>query len=158
MVAEVFAGIGAIKTAFDIAKGLKDIDDAASRNAAVIELQEKILTAQTAQSTLIERIRELEKEVAGFETWDAEKQRYRLTDFGGNTFAYALKQEAANGEPSHRICPNCYEKRHRSILQFDFRTSVGQDKYKCPSCKTEYEFGSRQQRDPHRGGYSPWGA
>ena len=45
MVGEVFAGIGALKTAFDIAKGLKDIDDATRRNAAVIELQEKILTA-----------------------------------------------------------------------------------------------------------------
>jgi hypothetical protein len=40
MVAEVFAGLGAFKTAFDIAKGLKDIDDATRRNAAVIELQE----------------------------------------------------------------------------------------------------------------------
>jgi hypothetical protein len=44
MVGEVFAGIGALKTAFDIAKGLKDIDDVARRNAAVIELQEKILS------------------------------------------------------------------------------------------------------------------
>ncbi len=50
MVAEVFAGLGAIKTAFDLAKGLKDIDDATRRNAAVIKLQEKILDAQQAQS------------------------------------------------------------------------------------------------------------
>jgi len=49
MVGEVFAGLGAIKTAFDIAKGLKDIDDAARRNAAVIELQQKI-TRRTAGS------------------------------------------------------------------------------------------------------------
>jgi len=35
---------------FDIAKGLKDIDDAARRNAAVIELQERILSAQQSQS------------------------------------------------------------------------------------------------------------
>ena len=73
--AEVYAGLGAIKTAFDIAKGLKDIDDATRRNAAVIELQEKVLSAQQAQSALIDRIGELEKEVAGFEKWDAEKER-----------------------------------------------------------------------------------
>jgi Staphylococcal nuclease homologue len=42
---------------------LKDIDDATRRNAAVIELQEKILDAQQAQSALIEKARELEKEV-----------------------------------------------------------------------------------------------
>src|SRR5262249_3392802 len=58
MVGEVFAGLGAIKTAFDIAKGLKDIDDAARRNAAVIELQEKILAAQQEQMALVERITE----------------------------------------------------------------------------------------------------
>jgi hypothetical protein len=50
MAGEIFAGLSAIKTAFDIAKGLKDIDDATRRNAAVIELQEKILAAQEAIS------------------------------------------------------------------------------------------------------------
>ena len=74
MVAEVFAGLGALKTAFDIAKGLKDIDDAARRNAAVIELQERILSAQQSQSALVERVHDLEKEVAGFEQWEAEKR------------------------------------------------------------------------------------
>ena len=59
MVAEVFAGVSALKTAFDIAKGLKDIDDAARRNAAVIELQEKILSAQHAESELTETVSEL---------------------------------------------------------------------------------------------------
>ncbi len=64
MVAEVFAGLSTIKTAFDIAKGLKDIDDVAHRNAAIIELQEKILTAQAAQATLVETVGELKKRVA----------------------------------------------------------------------------------------------
>ncbi len=130
MVAEVFAGLGALKSAFDIAKGLKDIDNAARRNAAVIELQEKILAAQSAQSDLVELIRELEQKVASFERWEAEKKRYKLTDFGGGTFAYLLKPEATNGEPSHRICAQCYQKSEKSILQFLHR-SYGQDYFKC---------------------------
>ena len=60
MVAEVFAGLGAIKTALDIAKGLKDISDAAARDVAVVELTEKILAAREAQSTLLDRVSELE--------------------------------------------------------------------------------------------------
>ena len=56
MVGEAIAGLSAIKTAFDIARGLKDINDATIRNSAIIELQEKILAAQQAQSTLIETI------------------------------------------------------------------------------------------------------
>src|ERR1700722_4631396 len=143
MVAEVFASVSALKTAFDIAKGLKDIDDATRRNAAVIELQEKILSAQQAQSALVDRIGELEKEVAGFEKWDAEKERYKLTDFGGNTFAYALKPEATRGEPTHRICPNCYEKRVKSILQSKGRNAYSQEIYVCVACKTEFNLGHR---------------
>ena len=154
MVAEVFAGIGALKTAFDIAKGLKDIDDTARRNAAVIELQEKILSAQSSQADLVERVRELQTQVAGFEKWDAEKKRYALTDFGGNSFAYSLKPEAANGEPSHRICPTCYEKRSKSILQFKFRSANGRDKYGCPACQHEFDFGHPQP--PQNRGAVPW--
>ena len=141
MVAEVFAGLSAIKSAFDIAKGLKDIDDTARRNAAVIELQEKILSAQQEQSALVERIRELEAQVASFEKWDTEEKRYQLTDFGGNTFAYALKPDAARGEPPHRICPTCYEKRIKSILQFRFQNARGREMYVCPACKHEFDFG-----------------
>jgi hypothetical protein len=40
MVAEIYGGLSAIKSAFDIAKGLKDIHDATLRNTAIIELQE----------------------------------------------------------------------------------------------------------------------
>jgi hypothetical protein len=117
MVGEAFAGLSAIKTAFDIAKGLKDIDDATRRNAAVIELQEKILTAQTEQLDLINRVRDLEKKVDSFETWEAEKQRYRLTQLSSGVTAYALKQGMENGEPPHFICGNCYQEHHKSILQ-----------------------------------------
>jgi len=151
MVAEVFAGLGALKTAFDIAKGLKDIDDVARRNAAVIELQERILSAQQSQSALVERVHDLEKEVAGFEKWEAEKKRYALTDFGGNSFAYALKPEASNGEPPHRICPNCYEKGQKAILQFRFRSAAtGRDRWICNGCSTEFEFGHPQPSGPAR--------
>jgi len=146
MAAEFLAGLSAVKTAFDIAKGLKEINDTATRNAAVIELQEHILTAQQAQAALVDCIRDLEKEVAGFEAWKAEKQRYKLVDYGGGTFAYELKPEAADGEPGHRICAACYQKGHKSILQFDFRTQNSQDRYECPGCQATFDLGTTQSR------------
>ncbi len=142
--AEIISGLGGLKAAFDLAKGLKDIDDATRRNAAVIELQEKILTAQQAQSSLVERVHELENKVAGFEAWDAEKKRYKLKDFGGGTFAYELQPEEARGEPTHRVCAACYQKRHLSILQFGFRGQSGDEHYDCPECKTRFRFGGRR--------------
>jgi hypothetical protein len=134
--------LGIFKTAFDIAKGLKDIDDATRRNAAVIELQEKILAAQSAQAALIEIVPKLEDEVAGFETWYAEKQRYELKEFGRGAFAYALKVDAQRGEPAHLICPTCYENHRKSLLQIEpgnhARTALGiVPARSCPVCKTK---------------------
>jgi hypothetical protein len=116
MVGEAIAGLGALKTAFDLAKGLKDIDDATRRNAAVIELQEKILGAQSAQAILIEKVGELEKEVAALKTWDADKQRYKLTELRPGVVCYTLKEGMENGEPGHRLCASCYHANHKSIL------------------------------------------
>ena len=120
MVGEVFAGLGALKTAFDIAKGLKDIDDAARRNAAVIELQEKILAAREAQSALLDRVSELEEKVVSFEKCDTEKERYELKELipASPTFAYTLKPNAQPPEKFHCICATCYQNRIKSILQF----------------------------------------
>ena len=143
MVGEVFAGLGALKTAFDIAKGLKDIDDATRRNAAVIELQEKILAAREAQSTLLDRVSELEEKVASFERWDAEKERYELkqTVSGGPAFAYALKPNAQPPEPFHCICATCYQRRIKSILQFSRSFFPSSEMgVSCPVCNTEVHF------------------
>lgn len=140
MVGEIYAGISSFKVMLDIAKGLKDISDASARYAAVIELQEKILGAQEAQTALVQKVGDLEKELAAYKNWDAEKERYKLTDFGGGTFAYGLKTEKANGEPAHRICANCYGGGLKSILQFMGHSS-GQDHFRCFRCSTDFFFG-----------------
>ena len=145
MVAEVFAGLNAFKTLFDTARSLKDMNDAVVRSAAVIELQEQILSARAQQIELIERVRELEREVAQFKTWETEKRRYKLKDFGENTFAYELKPEAANDEPEHLICPQCYQTGRKSILQFEGRHDLSKlAMYRCYSCRTQLHLGIRR--------------
>jgi len=89
---------------------------------------------------LVERIGELEKQVERFETWEVEKKRYKLTDYGGGTFAYALKPEEAQGEPPHRICAHCYENGHKAVLQFTHK-SEGRDYFECLRCKSRQAFG-----------------
>jgi hypothetical protein len=139
MVGEAIAGLGAIKSAFDLAKGLKDINDAAVRNAAVIELQERILAAQQAQSALVERVSELEKRVAGFEKWETEKEKYKLEEVHPKNYAYAIKESARGSEPSHLICATCYENRKRTILQPSSAVHLS-----CPVCKTTIQFKASQ--------------
>lgn len=136
MASELIAGLGAIKTAFDLAKGLKDIDDATRRNAAVIELQEKILSAQMAQATLIERVGDLEKEVTRFETWDTEKKKYELKELYSGFFCYILKEAEEAGEAAHAICANCYQRGSKSILQSNGEPQMFRHAWHCPACKT----------------------
>jgi hypothetical protein len=135
MVGEVYAGIGAFKAMLDTAKALKDINDATVRNSAIIELQEKILAAREAQSAALERISELEKQVAAFEAWEAEKQRYELKSLGYDSFAYMLKPEIRGSEPPHWICAHCFRNRRTAeIIQQTFLKKGEGMGYFCLSC------------------------
>lgn len=139
MVAEVYAGLSAFKAMFDMAKGLKDINDATIRNGAVIELQEQILSAQSAQSALAERVGELEKEVACLKTWNAEKKKYELKDVGSGSFVYARKEGAKPTETPHWLCTNCYEDGKKSIL---LRADIGghEKLWVCYQCKSHIDL------------------
>ena len=133
MVAEVFAGLGAIKTAFDMAKGLGNIRDAALRDRAVIELQKEILSAQATQSDLVESISEFKRRVAELESWEADKQRYELVEIGPGIVCYAIKETMRGGEPMHRICANCYAAGKKSFLQQHVRGPYF-DRFVCHTC------------------------
>jgi hypothetical protein len=134
MVGEAIVGLGALKSAFDIAKGLKDVDDAVRRNSAVIELQEKILAAREAQSALLDRVSELEAELGRFEKWEREKQRYELKSVGFGCFAYMLREGERGNDPPTWICTNCYEHGHKALMQCIMKPGRGQV-WTCPSCK-----------------------
>jgi hypothetical protein len=104
VVTEAIAGLGAIKTAFDMAKALESIHESVARDRAVIDLQKEILAAQQAQFALVERVRDLEKQVTTFENWDAEKQRYQMKDFGGGGRSPMRLKVAQKMESRPTIC------------------------------------------------------
>jgi len=145
VVAETLAGLSALKSALDMTKALKDINDATIRNAAVIELQETILAAREAQTTLMERVAGLEKQVDSFEKWDTEKDNYQLTAIYPETLAYARKPSAESSVPPHFICANCYEMRKKRILQRTDAAHVA-----CPECKVRLRFDSDEVKKFNR--------
>jgi hypothetical protein len=135
------SAIASLKTAGDIAKAMIGLHDAQAVKAKIIELQTEILSAQqsalSAQSdqfALLERMGQLEKQIAQLEAWEVETQRYQLSDVGMGRLAYTLKPETAGFEPPHSICAACFQHRKKSILQPDmdswWSTLV------CPECKT----------------------
>jgi hypothetical protein len=147
MVGEAFAALSSFKAMMDIAKGLKDLSDETTRNRVAIELQEKILAAQAAQSNLIERNRQLENELASLKSWEADKERYQLQELPPGIFVRTLKSAMAHGEPTHRLCTQCYDGGKKSILQ-SLGTLHGQERLKCHGCGAVIKAGIYQPPPP----------
>src|SRR5258708_7807147 len=96
------SAIGAVasslNTAVNIAKAMVDLRDWSAVQSKVIEFQQAILDAQSnifavneERSALIQRVSELEKEVAALKAWDAEKQNYELKRVAVGAFARVAK-------------------------------------------------------------------
>ena len=142
-IGEISAAISGLKGALDIAKSLNATAGAVAINdakiglqGAIIEAQASLLAAQEAQTANLKRIDELEARIVELDAWEGEKQRYQLTEFPTGAFAYVLKTDDAAGEPSHRICPACYQDSHKSILQTTVRHGGG-ERVECPRCETK---------------------
>jgi hypothetical protein len=156
--------LSSLKTAADMAKVVKDINDETKRRSAVIDLQSAIMNAQSnaiaaqvEQHALLKQIATLEAKIASFDSWNSGLDRYKLTDFGDGTFAYEMKPESANAEPPHKLCANCVPKRTKSILQFGHRSADGRDLYKCYNCGTDVYLGVKKESSFRRAGsQSAW--
>lgn len=118
------AAVTSLRIAGDIAKGLVSLHTMAEVQAKAIELNQSIIEAQhrifeanAAQTALVERVRDLESQVARMKDWDAQKQRYKLKHPQNAGLVYALQKAMSNGEPPHYICTSCFERGERSILQ-----------------------------------------
>ena len=138
--------LGALQSASNIIKTLTGLRSDGERSAQLIELQSQIMAAQAsaiqanlAQSNLIDRVRQLEAQIAQMETWSTEKQRYELKAVFPGSFAYALKPGTSGTEPAHYICQPCYEKGKKRVLQS--KPSAMPDlipsTLNCPECKAE---------------------
>jgi hypothetical protein len=96
------------------------------------------MEAMTAQSALLERVRNLEEEKAKLETWNAEKTRYEFREVSTGVYAYTMKPGMEQGQPFHMLCANCYDNGKRSPLQATERLQSRRRLHACPQCKTDY--------------------
>ena len=141
--------LASLKTAADIARAITDLKVTSEVQTKIIELQNALLSAQgsaiaatTQQFELQEKVRALEAHLASHDDWSRESQRYSLISmWGGSAQAFALKQDSANGEHPHLLCPQCFVNRKKGML-----ASVNKDGwvvYVCPSCKNTIATGYR---------------
>lgn len=138
------------KVAVDLAKGINSLktstevrEQTTALLDAVLEGRFKLLEASETQAALLARIKELEEKILGFENWDSEQQRYELKAIDTGAFAYVYKSGMENGEPPMWFCQTCFDKRHRSPLQFRAqmtRPNGGRGEHSiwgCNTCKSE---------------------
>ena len=110
----------------------------------LLGLQDRLFTLQQENAALHETIKEKEAEIAEKENWKDTETRYKLTDIGFGAKAYAYKGTVGDDTPAHYICPICYEKRKKSILQAV--GCFGGQTLKCFLCGSEY----RTPSDPRK--------
>ena len=139
-------GLTAFKALKELGQAMIEVRDAAAFRDKQIEFQAKIIEAQNAlfemqqeRTELVDRVSELEKEITRLKDWETEKCRYRMAEVGRGAIAYLLKPEAAGSDPKHMICPTCFERGTKSVLQalslVQQRGTHG-DLRTCPICKT----------------------
>jgi len=147
----IAAAANSLKVAGDIATGLISLKTMSEVQAKAIELNQKLITAQhdifsanAAQSALVQRVSDLEKQIAQMKAWDEQKKRYKLTNpWDGNpALVYALRASYKEAEAAHWICTKCYDDGRRSILQPQ-KDKTGFMLLTCPTCKAEIHTGWR---------------
>lgn len=145
MYAEIATALASIKSLAEIAKITSDvkasaqvIQKTAELNITILALQEKMSTVLTEKDALLQEKKDLEQKITQFDHWETEAARYELKEIALDVFMYTVKPSAAIGEPSHWLCPNCYEDKRKSIIQRD--STISKAFYACPNCKHQFHF------------------
>lgn len=146
--------IANLQSAGRLAKALMGLRDQAMIDANVIELRDNVIEAQSSifqaqaqQTSLIQRVNELEQELMRFEKWEEEKQRYQLIQPWLGCFVYALKGASKGAEPPHWICEHCYQDGRKSLIH----NSQKHDRHiryiiKCSHCQFDGEIHGETER------------
>lgn len=116
---------------------------AAELNNSILSLQGTLFALQSQNHELLESKHSLESKLVEISNWENQAFRYKFHELCPGVFVYTLKENQENSEPSHYICPNCYQEQRKSIL-----TSTGKEHdgthYLCknPTCNckiTDYQ-------------------
>ena len=138
---------GLAKAGADIASA----SDEAKRNTQLIEFQKALINAnaliasvQQQNASLLREKDDLEKQIMQLENWKTEKDRYIMVTVFNAATVYSLKESMSSGEPPHYICPVCYQRGHKTLLQ-PKKASTGFVHLYCPtpSCNFDIPTGFR---------------
>jgi predicted RNA-binding Zn-ribbon protein involved in translation (DUF1610 family) len=132
----ITTAVGGLKTATEIIGNILSINKNAEVNARVIDLQNVILGLQSnllelhsGYAQLLSEKAELETRLKGEDEWARVEKEYQLRSVGPDLYVYI----STTLKPSHWLCPNCFQKKQKAILQMYNQNDYGRH-YHCPNC------------------------
>ena len=154
---DAFQGmITSLKVATDIAKSIFEIKSTTATESQNTEIRSKIielqtalmgaqnsaLSATTAQLELTEKVRKLEEQLKAANEWGGQESRYSLVcPWRSSAKVYALKESVSEGESPHFLCPNCFHRKQKAILNPMYQD--GEVLSACSSCAARINTGYR---------------
>ena len=124
MYAELSAAIQSIASISDLVKASRSLGNLNEINAAVAEVNSKMMEAMAKalaslerQGELQRRVQQLEQELEELRKWRLSANRYALHKFPPGSLAYRLKEEFEAEEPGHFLCAKCFDNGAHTKLQ-----------------------------------------
>jgi len=144
------SALGSLKAGIELAKGALDAKVEAEVRRKVLDMvqaladaQTQLLDAKMQMSEIFDENQKLKREREEREEWMQRVRRYELIQAPGGAMVYRFKEQ-----PSHYVCPACYEDRKLHILQ-DGKGLSGT--WKCSGCSKYFQV------DPARNPPAPRG-
>lgn len=139
---DVVGVVSSIKSAYEIAKVLKDSSEVFDKAEVKLKLADLIgALAETKMeiASIQEENMELRNKLKQKSEYESKKNNYVLIESGKGTFLYKSKSE-----PEHYICPRCLENNSEfHIIQL---AVYGMSEVnRCPSCDTKYYLDSTKE-------------
>jgi hypothetical protein len=141
-----------LKLAAEVIKSFLELNIGNKRDEPLVTAHASILKAAIDANAAVEYIISLKQEINDLEhklcklaEWNNQKDQYQLTTPWPGCHIYAVKIEFRDVSAPHWICPTCYEKDKRSILQCVKQGGYGY-LLVChnESCRTEIHTGFKQ--------------
>lgn len=150
-----------IKVTYDYAKAAKEFSDDVDKKIAISDIVEKLLNVQEMALSIQAKTNglemenfELRKKLLEVDSWAQVESRYELKDLAPGSHVYGYKQNENNIESYHILCPSCFTKRKKSILQNYGLFDAG-IRYVCHDCKfLIYDPSQKAESSPSRRGVS----
>ncbi len=149
MYAEISAALSSLKTLTDIVRAANSMSNRLEMLDAVTSVQQNLSQALAAnlagvekQMALLQRVTELEAQVAELGLWDRKSKDYRLQAVGSSKRHFAQVYHPGTDSPQvrHWACAKCFQERQVFVLNATQGTGFhGRDGYKCPNCATVIE-------------------